>query len=122
MKSKLLKLVFALASAGACALPVMAESMILKVPFAFRVGSKLLPAGSYMVESSGSTLYLRGAGTGMFINTIPAEAVRTDSASASFTRDATGEMLESVKFASGSVQMLLPAGSVEPIGVALARH
>jgi hypothetical protein len=123
MKSKLFKSVFVLASLALFSLPAMAESFTMSVPFSFRVGTKIFPAGSYSIENSGSMLLLRGAGTGTFINTVPSTVTLETPLSGNvvFAKTATGEMLESVKFPSGAVQSILPSGRTESLGVALAR-
>ena len=50
--------------AAAMALPLMAQSFVLKanIPFEFTVGNKVLPAGEYSVKNDGgsSTLFLQG--------------------------------------------------------------
>jgi hypothetical protein len=59
----------------------------------------------------------------MFINSVPANLLLAAPASANavFAKSAAGPTLESVKFASGLMQSLIPSERASSLSVALAR-
>jgi hypothetical protein len=58
-------------------LQAQAETLKANVPFEFRVGSVVMPAGEYVLEQSGRTLFVRGTeGPGRSIITLAHPAYR----------------------------------------------
>jgi hypothetical protein len=65
---KHIKTVIAFAVFAASALAYQASELYVKVPFAFKVGSATLPAGTYTVtESTGGYMLIRGDKGGVFV-------------------------------------------------------
>lgn len=82
------------------ALPAMAndgEPLHVKVPFSFRAGKTMLPAGEYAVYSEESNIIMiKGAGGNAILLGSATNDSAPDKAGISFERDATGYCLKSV--------------------------
>ena len=66
---KHIKTVIAFAVFAVSALAYQASELYVKVPFAFKVGSSTLPAGTYTVtQSTGGFLLIRGDKGGVFVS------------------------------------------------------
>lgn len=91
--------VIAFAVFAASALAYQASDLQVKVPFAFKAGSTILPAGTYKVTESGSGyLLIRGEKGGAFVpkNAVVVDTDATGKASFRFNRDGSQYVLRSV--------------------------
>ena len=109
MKTNFLNVTFlagSLIAGGACA---QAESLAIRIPFAFTAGEKTLPAGDYTLDSALSpVLLIRGAsGSAMMLVASSAESVRRKPA-ATFDTRGGASALASVTLSTGATYMIVP--------------
>ena len=110
MKSTLLKSVFACAGIAMSSFAVHAESVAMKVPFAFSAAGKTMPAGSYTVEAEGNILSLRGVPASAMVMTIPSDVPMAKvKAGAEFDESSELAVLSSVTLANGKTYSLMTA-------------
>ena len=112
------------------ALAAHAETLTIKVPFAFSAGGKTLPAGNYWVETMGATLALRGLPGGAVMMVVPgSQALSAEGkVSASFIETSAGAVLLSVSAPNGMTYTVAPskhlasAAASSPAGAVLSKR
>jgi hypothetical protein len=129
MKTTFVKAMFILCGLVAGAAAVHAESISVKVPFAFAAGSKTFPAGEYTMEATEGVLMIRGASTpSLFVKVLPDISAKAAKPGATFGRSSSVPTLEGVNLFTGVTYTILPSArgtlSATPLSVpaALTRH
>lgn len=101
---------------SATAVPAFAsdnEPMRVKVPFAFRAGKTLLPAGEYSVYSEDSSIIMiKGASGSAILLGSPLSVAPSDKIGISFDRDTDGYCLRSVHAWGKPVSTRIPETSI----------
>jgi hypothetical protein len=129
MKTTFVNAMFILCGLVAGGAAVHAESISVKVPFAFEAGSKTFPAGEYTMDATEGVLMIRGASMpSLFVKVLPDISAKAAKPGATFGHLTTMPMLEGINLSTGVTYTILPSPrgtlSATPLSApaALARH